>query len=395
MSNNTNANQDVAHTRSKSAPAARATSTAFVAVRGCGRRRIRTCTDRRAACTRARALPKDRDPPGRVEPARTPRAPGRGGSVPSGTTQHQPVLRGLELLTRVLQAGNAFREQPSAAEVFPSIQSTLPMRQSSRERRSGSRTCGRARSRSSSASANASDASASSAAATHAGTASSKRAAPSRWRATCNEPAPAARHVGRAAVDLLSPRQHDLVGDCLLCQRVPPAVRRAVASDLVEQLLRHAHRERPCTVVSGTPGDGDERCSSRTSCRVRRRPGESPPRPDRAVEPQQDRVADGFGDAQLLHRAPLPALPRAKDVAAIDRFLQHLLEHERIPFRLECIRSENSGPTSSSSRMVAIISAISSLPSGDSETSSVTANGATSATAASTDAAGRARRSDT
>ena len=80
----------------------------------------------------------------------------------------------------------------------------------------------------------------------------------------------------------------------------------------------------------GRGGDGDER-------RVVERPAEHGGSPQdldlgrvEACEPEQDRVADRLRDAQLLERARVPAVAGADDVAAVDRLLQHLLEHERV-----------------------------------------------------------------
>ena len=140
-------------------------------------------------------------------------------------------------------------------------------------------------------------------------------------------------HVGGAPVDLLPPRQHDLVGDRLLGQRVPPAVGRLTATDFFDHLLRDADCERALHRRVRKAGDGEER-------RVVERPAEDggglqdlrlsriEPR-----EAQQDRVADRLGNPSPRQRTAIPAVRGAKDVAAVDRLSEHLLEHERISLR--------------------------------------------------------------
>ena len=140
----------------------------------------------------------------------------------------------------------------------------------------------------------------------------------------------AGEDVGCATVNLLSPWQYDLVGDCLLRERMPPAIGRLPTADLFEQLLRDADGERTLDGRVGSVGDGDE-------CRV----VERPPEHRRGLEnlrfgsietseAQQDRVAHRLGNPHLSWRPLFPALRRAEDIAAVDRLPQHLLEHERI-----------------------------------------------------------------
>ena len=139
--------------------------------------------------------------------------------------------------------------------------------------------------------------------------------------------------VGRPAVDLLPAREHDLVVDGLLRQRVSPAVGGAGGVDLLQELLRHTDGERVVHGRVGDAGDGDER-----------RVVELPPEDGGGLEdldvhgleprePEQDGVADRLGNSQLLELPRLPAVAGADDVAAVDRLLQHLLEHERVPLR--------------------------------------------------------------
>ena len=140
-------------------------------------------------------------------------------------------------------------------------------------------------------------------------------------------------HVGRAPVDLLPPRQHDLVGDRLLGQRVPPAVGRLTATDFFDHLLRDADCERALNGRVRKAGDGEERRVLERSAEdggglQDLRLGRIEP-----CEAQQDRVADRLGNPHLRQRAAIPAVRRAKDVAAIDRLSEHLLEHERISLR--------------------------------------------------------------
>jgi len=140
-------------------------------------------------------------------------------------------------------------------------------------------------------------------------------------------------NLGRAPVDLLPPRQHDLVGDRLLCQRVPPAVGGLTATDFFDHLLRDADCERALNGRVRKVGDGDEgrvveRSAEDGSGLQDLRLGRIEPR-----ETQQDRVADRLGNPHLRQRAAIPALRGAEDVAAIDRLSEHLLEHERISLR--------------------------------------------------------------
>ena len=140
-------------------------------------------------------------------------------------------------------------------------------------------------------------------------------------------------HVGRAAVDLLAAREHDLVRDGLLRQRVPPPVRGAPGVDLLQQLLRHADRERVVHGRVGNAGDADERGVVERPSQHGRGLEDLDVGRVEAREPQQDRVADGLGNAQLLQAARLPAVIRADDVAAVDRLLEHLLEDEGVSLR--------------------------------------------------------------
>ena len=222
----------------------------------------------------------------------------------------------------------------SAAAVFPSVQSTRPIRQSSRERSTGSWTWGSARSSTSSASANANEASASCAASRQTGTASSKRAAPRRCRATCSALAPAAERTS-AARPWISCRRGRTISSAI-ASWVSACRQRYVAcpaADLFDHLLRDADCERALNDRVRKAGDGEER-------RVVERPAEHggglqdlrlgriEPR-----EAQQDRVAHRLGNPHLRQRAAIPAVRRAKDVAAVDRLSEHLLEHERISLR--------------------------------------------------------------
>ena len=138
---------------------------------------------------------------------------------------------------------------------------------------------------------------------------------------------------GCAPVNLLPPRQHDLVSDCLLRQRVPPAVGRLAAADFLDHLLRDADRECALNDRVGLVGDGDERGVLERSAQYGSglqdlRLGRIEP-----CEAHQDRVADRLGNPHRRQRAPIPAVGGAKDVAAIDRLSEHLLEHERVSLR--------------------------------------------------------------
>ena len=90
-------------------------------------------------------------------------------------------------------------------------------------------------------------------------------------------------------------------------------------------------------------------------------------------EAQEDRVADRLRNPHLRQRTAIPAVRRAKDVAAIDR-LSRASPRARtdLPPVRASIRSRNSGPISSWSRIAAIISPISVSPRGDNVTSSAT-----------------------
>ena len=140
-------------------------------------------------------------------------------------------------------------------------------------------------------------------------------------------------HLGRARVDLLPPREHDLVGDRLLRERVPPAVGRLAAADFLDHLLRDADCERALHGRVRRAGDGEqrrvvERTAEDGGGLQDLRLGRIEPR-----EAQQDRVADRLGNPHLRQRAAIPAVGGAKDVAAVDRLSEHLLEHERISLR--------------------------------------------------------------
>ena len=140
-------------------------------------------------------------------------------------------------------------------------------------------------------------------------------------------------HVGRAPVDLLPSRQDDLVGDRLLRQRVPPTVGRLSATDFFDHLLRDADCERALNGRVRKAGHGEERRVLERSAEdggslQDLRLGRIEP-----CEAQQDRVADRLRNPHLRQRTAIPAVRRAKDVAAIDRLSEHLLEHERISLR--------------------------------------------------------------
>ena len=177
------------------------------------------------------------------------------------------------------------------------------------------------------------------------GTASSNRAAPSRCLATLSELAPAAARASAARLWICCRRGSTIssaIASCVsACRQRYVAPRSdafagcagAARFDLLEQLLGDADRERALDrrLVHGS--DRDERP-------VVERPAEHGRGLERLrlglvepLEPQQDRVAHRRGDAQLVELALLPALARAEDVAAVDRLLQHLLEHERVPVR--------------------------------------------------------------
>ena len=132
-------------------------------------------------------------------------------------------------------------------------------------------------------------------------------------------------------VQALPARPHRVGVDRLLRERVPPRVRRRGAADLDDELRAERLLERELDdllVGVGEPRAArrSENVRPRTAAARRTSTCASSSRPIA----QQDRLAHGLRDPELLDRAPLPAPALEVHVAALDRLAQHLLDHERV-----------------------------------------------------------------
>ena len=143
--------------------------------------------------------------------------------------------------------------------------------------------------------------------------------------------ADARQGVGGTRMDALPLRQHGVVGDRLLRERMPPAEAAPPVGLLLEQLLCHSRLERRLHGrLVGVGRFGQDRVVEGPAEHRRRAEHLDVPIVD-PPEPKQNRVAHRLRDPQLVDRSAAPAGRGPEDVAPVERVLQHLLEHERVP----------------------------------------------------------------
>ena len=138
------------------------------------------------------------------------------------------------------------------------------------------------------------------------------------------------QNIGGEPVELLSMRRDHVLVDRLARQRVAKSVPAVVMRFLFEKLLLHAR------VKSGLYASIVLR-RNREEQRIAERPAEHRRRLQdvgllrrQLLDAQEDRVADGLGEAQVVEILPLPPRLGAVDVAPVDRVLEQLFEDEWI-----------------------------------------------------------------
>jgi hypothetical protein len=137
--------------------------------------------------------------------------------------------------------------------------------------------------------------------------------------------------VRSARVDSLPAREDGVGRDRLLRQRVAPAVPAVIALD--DQLMRHCGGERGLHGVVVRLRHGSERRVVERASEDRRGAKHLHLQRVESCEAQEDRVAHGLRDSQLLERATFPADVGLEDVAVLHGLPEHLLDYEGIPFR--------------------------------------------------------------
>ena len=172
-----------------------------------------------------------------------------------------------------------------------------------------------------------------SAARRRASSASSARPAAMRWRATSNGLPPDSRRASAARECARSRFGDRVAGDRLLGQGVPPRVLIARAPLLVEKLLRNGLLERRQHGLLVRLRHLDEQPVSRTSARAPLQPAGRRCARRPAARDGGARSRARSPGAKGIERTPVPAGVRLKDLTAVDRLPQHLLEDERVPFR--------------------------------------------------------------